>query len=76
MSFKTTHLGSVCNQTDEAGPLGKFSSFLKNWRKSGEPAHGMLEGGLRCEWLRFQNIILKQGYCNQEVGGLFCSDAV
>ena len=53
ISFKTANLVSTHNHTDEAGHLGKFSAFLKKWRSLGKNAHGMLEGGLRCEWLRF-----------------------
>jgi hypothetical protein len=53
ISFKTTNPVSAHNHTDEAGHLGKFSSFLKKRRSSGENAQGMLEARLRCEWLRF-----------------------
>jgi len=52
-SFKTANLVSVHIHTGEAGHLGKFSAFVKKWQSLGKNAHGMLGGGLRCEWLRF-----------------------
>ena len=52
MPLKIANLVSAHNPTDEAGHLGKFSSFVKKWQQLGKHAHGMLEARLRCEWLR------------------------